>query len=114
MDGAVRSYIDGIEPPASRALFDRVHELVMRAHPEATLGISYKIPTYRVGKRRLHVAAWKHGLSLYGWQADRDGGFSARHPDLLSGRATLRLSPDAASGIPDTELLDLARAALNP
>ena len=113
MDDAVRRYIDGIEP-ANRALFDRVHGLIMDAHPEATVSISYQIPTYRVGQRRLYLAAWKHGVSLYGWQADRDGGFSERHPDLLSGKATLRLRHDSADAIPDAELRDLALAALTP
>ena len=113
MDEAVRRYIDGIEP-ASRALFDRVQRLIMDAHPEATVSISYQIPTYRVGKRRLYLGAWKHGVSLYGWQADRDGGFAQRHPELLSGQATLRLRHDRADAIPDAELRDLARAALSP
>lgn len=113
MDEAVRRYIDGIEP-ASWPLFDRVHRLIMDAHPEAAVSISYQIPTYRVGKRRLYLGAWKHGVSLYGWQADRDGGFAQRHPDLLSGKATLRLRQDSADAIPDAELRDLARAALSP
>ena len=29
--------------------------------------ISYKIPTYKVGKHRLYLAVWKHGVSIYGW-----------------------------------------------
>lgn len=113
MDEAVRRYIDGIDPQ-NRALFDRVHQLIMDAQPEATVTISYQIPTYRVGKRKLYLAAWKHGVSLYGSGTDRDGGFSERHPDLLSGRATLRLRHDAADAIPDAELRDLAAAALSP
>lgn len=112
MDEEVRRYIDDIDP-ANRALFGRVHRLIMEAHPEATLTLSYQIPTYKVGQRRLYLGAWRHGVSLYGWQADRDAGFSARHPDLISGRATLRLRHDAADAIPDAELRDLARAALS-
>lgn len=113
MDQGVRRYRDGLSPQG-RALFDRMHELIMGQHPEASVGISYQIPTYRVGSRRLYVGAWKHGLSLYGWQADRDGGFAARHPDLLSGKATLRLRYADADAIPDAELRDLARHALAP
>lgn len=112
MDEEVLRYINGIEP-ASRPLFDRLHRLIMEAHPEATVALAYHIPAYRVGKRRLYVGAWQHGISLYGWQADRDGGFSGRHPDLLSGKATLRLRRDAADAIPDAELRDLARHALD-
>ena len=49
MDEAVQSYIDGIDP-AHRPLFDQIHELVMAAHPEATVVLSYQMPTYRVGE----------------------------------------------------------------
>lgn len=59
MDDAVRSYIDAIAPE-HRALFDRLDRLVFRLHPGADLVLSYKMPTYRVGKRRLHIGAWKH------------------------------------------------------
>lgn len=75
---------------------------------------SYKMPTYVVGARRLHVGAWKHGLSLYGWGHGRDAGFAARHPELDSGKGTLRLSHSAAGALPDEELRDLLRAALAP
>jgi hypothetical protein len=67
-----------------------------------------------VGKRRLFVGAWKHGLSVYGWGHDRDGGFSARHPELLTGKATIRLRPADAAEIPDEEFAGLASAALAP
>ena len=56
MDEAVRSYVDGIDP-AFRPLFDQIHGLIMAAHPEAAVVLSYRMPTYKVGKRRLHVGA---------------------------------------------------------
>ncbi len=36
------------------------------------------MPTYVAGGHRLHVAAWRHGLSLYGWREGDAGG-----PQLL-------------------------------
>jgi uncharacterized protein YdhG (YjbR/CyaY superfamily) len=111
MDDAVRSYLDAI-PAEHKALFDRVHRLVIEAHPDAGLRLSYKMPTFRVGKRDLHVGVWKHGVSLYGWGSGQDGGFVERHPDLLSGRGTIRLRPEDADRITDEELRDFARAAL--
>ncbi|HWD09032.1 MAG TPA: DUF1801 domain-containing protein [Actinomycetota bacterium] len=109
----MQAYVDNIAPE-SRALFDRVHRLVLEVHPEATVALSYKMPSYRVGKRRIYVGAWRHGISMYGFGQDRDGGFSARHPEMLSGRATLRLRTRDAGAIPDNELRDLIRAALAP
>ncbi len=111
MDEAVRSYIDGVEP-MYRPLFDRVHRLILTAHPEAAVVISYRIPTYKVGRRRLYVGAWKHGISIYGWPQDRDGGFTARHPELKTSKGTIRLRPEDAAGIGDDELLGLISAAL--
>jgi uncharacterized protein YdhG (YjbR/CyaY superfamily) len=112
MDDDVRDYIDAIDQ-AHRPLFDRIHRLVMEAHPDAAVVLSYQIPTYKVGRRRLFVGAWKHGVSIYGWQRGHDGGFTDRHPELRTSKGTIQLRPDDAAGIPDDELRDLARAALD-
>jgi uncharacterized protein YdhG (YjbR/CyaY superfamily) len=111
VDEAARGYIDGIAAE-NRPLFDRIHRLILEAHPVAAVGISYDIPTYKVGKRRLYVGAWKHGVSIYGWQEGRDAGFTSRHPGLRTGKGTIRLRSDDAAAIPDDELRDLVRAAL--
>ena len=108
----VQDYIDGI-PPGHRPLFDRIHRLILQACPGAEVTFSYKMPAYKAGHRRLYVGAWKHGISVYGWQQDRDSGFAARHPELVTGQGTLRLRPDDAASIGDEEFLGLARAALD-
>jgi hypothetical protein len=72
------------------------------------------MPAYQVGRRRLDVGAWKHGISVYGWPQDRNAGFTARHPDLVTSKGTVQLRPAAAAGIGDEEFLELARAALAP
>jgi hypothetical protein len=113
MDPAVQAYIDGIDP-AGRALFDRLHRIVLEEHPEAEVMLSYAMPAYRVGARRLNLGAWKHGVSVYGWRADRDGGFVARHPTLSSGKGTLRISQKEAASISDDELRALLGGALEP
>jgi hypothetical protein len=81
-------------------------------YPAAEVVLSYKIPAYKVGRRRLFVGGWKHGLSIYGWDQGRDAGFIARHPELKTGKGTIQLRPDDAARIPDDELRDLVRAAL--
>ena len=70
MDEVVRDYIDAIDQ-ANRPLFDRVHQLILAAYPDVAVVISYQIPTYRTGRRRLHVGAWQHGVSIYGWPTIR-------------------------------------------
>jgi len=112
MDEDVRAYIDGIAP-AHRPLFDRVHRLILAAHPDAAVVLSYQMPTYKVGRRRLCVGAWQHGISIYGWQQDRDAGFTDRHPELRTSKGTIRLRPQDAAGITDDELGGLVGGALD-
>jgi hypothetical protein len=109
----VQGYVDAISPD-HRPLFDRLHRLILAAYPGVTVVLSYQIPTYKVGHRRIFVGAWQHGVSIYGWQQGRDAGFTSRHPALLTGKATIRLRPEDADAIPDGEFSDLARAALEP
>jgi uncharacterized protein YdhG (YjbR/CyaY superfamily) len=111
MDDAVRDYIDAIAPE-HRPLFDRLHRLILEVHPDAAVVLSYQIPTYKVGRRRLFLGVWRHGVSVYGWQEGRDGGFATRHPELRTSTGTIRLRPDDAAAIGDDELRDLVRAAL--
>jgi uncharacterized protein YdhG (YjbR/CyaY superfamily) len=111
MDDAVRAYIEAI-PSEQRALFDRLHRLIVEVHPDAEVAISYQMPTFIVGRHRLYVGAWKKWVSLYGWQQDHDAGFTARRPELANDKGTIRLRPADAAAIPDEELRDLVRAAL--
>jgi hypothetical protein len=107
----VADYIAAIAPER-RDLFDRVHRLIVEACPDAEVVLSYKMPSYRIGRRRLNVAEWSHGVSIYGWKATGDGGLTRRHPELRSGRGTIQLRTDQAGEIADEEIRDLARAAL--
>jgi uncharacterized protein YdhG (YjbR/CyaY superfamily) len=111
MDDAVRSYIDAIGPD-HRPLFDRLHRLILEVHPDATVVLSYQLPTYKVGRNRLFLGVWKHGVSFYGWQQGRDAGFTDRHPELKFSKGTIRLRPEDAATIPDDELSALFRAVL--
>jgi hypothetical protein len=52
MDVAVRQYVDAI-PPSHRPLFEVVNDPVVQEFPGATLGLSYKMPTYRVGAHHI-------------------------------------------------------------
>jgi len=77
--------------PEHRELFDRVHRLILEACPDAEVVLAYKMPTYRIAGRRLNVAVWSHGVSIYGWKTHGDGGFTRRHPELQTSRGTIQL-----------------------
>jgi hypothetical protein len=57
---------------------------------------------------------WKHGLSVYGWEAGQDGGFAERHPELDSGKGTLKIPLARAGDLSDDELLGVLRGTLDP
>jgi hypothetical protein len=111
MDEAVRRY-RGEMDSEYQPVFDRLHQLIMALCPDAEVVLAYGMPTYRIGRRRLNIGVWKHGLSLY-VSPNRDGGFSARHPELGAGRGTIKLRPADAARIPDTEFQALILAALS-
>lgn len=83
MDDAVRRYRDEIAGEY-RPVFDRLHRLIAGTCPDVEVVLSYGMPAYRIGRRRLNVGVWEHGLSLY-VSPSRDGGFSGRHPELTAG-----------------------------
>lgn len=91
MDESVRRYRDEMDSE-HRPVFDRLHQLIVAACPDAEVALSCGTPTYSIGRRRLSIGAWKHGLSLY-ISPNRDGGFSARHPQLATGKGTIKLRP---------------------
>lgn len=111
MDDAVQDYIDAITAE-QRPVFDRPHRLVLETHPDAVVALSYQMPTYRVGRHRLYVGAWKHWVAIYGLGQGRDAGFIARHPELITGKGTIQLRPADAATIPDDEFRELVRSAL--
>ncbi|MGH9129166.1 MAG: DUF1801 domain-containing protein [Acidimicrobiales bacterium] len=113
MDQEVLKYIEAI-PPEHRHLFDRVHRMILEACPEVEVVLSYKMPTYQMGDRRLHLAAWNHGVSIYGWKPQGDGGFTLRHPECWTSTGTIRLRTDHEATIADEEIRELARATLTP
>lgn len=111
MKDGLAAYLDAVDAD-HRALFDRVNRLVMEVQPDARMVLSYKMPTYVVGTRQLHVGVWKHGLSFYGWEHDAHDGLVARHPHLDNGKGTLRLPLTEAVHISDEELRAFLAAAL--
>ena len=65
MPPEVQAYIDGI-PPGHRPLFERLHRLILTAHPGPQVTLSYKMPAYKAGNRRLYVGAWNMGILVRG------------------------------------------------
>ena len=112
VDEEVRRYVAGIAAEYQE-LFGRVNGLILGAYPEAVVKLSYRIPSYWVGKRRLYVGVWKHGLSIYGWPQGREADFISRHPELKTSKGTIQIRLGDAAGLSDDELLELVHAGLD-
>lgn len=109
----VRAYLEAVDPE-HRPMWDRVEGLIRALHPEVELIITYDLPTFVVGEHRLPVGVWKHGLSLYGLHERNDAGFISRHPELSSGRGTVKLPTKRAAEFTDEELRATLQAVLLP
>jgi hypothetical protein len=107
----VQIYLEGIATE-HRPMWHRVEGLVRVLHPDVELQITYGMPTFIVGERRLPVGVWKHGLSLYGLDESNDAGFIARHPELSTGRGTVKLPTKRAEDFSDEELTATLSAVL--
>jgi uncharacterized protein YdhG (YjbR/CyaY superfamily) len=58
------------QTPEAQARLRELRAIVRGAVPQATEVISYGMPTYRLGKRRVHFAAAKRHCALYGSAID--------------------------------------------
>ena len=85
MDLAVQQYIEAI-PATHRPLFDRLQALILDLYPTAEIVISYKIPTFKVGRKRVYLGLWKEGVSLHAVSVDD---FKQKHPTIKTGRGSL-------------------------
>jgi len=90
---AVDSYLERV-PETGRAFFLEVRELVLRHAPDATVTMSYNMPTFLVdGHRLLHVSAWTEHLAIYPLPPaeDLDPTAAAALEAHSSGASTLKL-----------------------
>ena len=113
MDADVAAYIEAIDPSSARSSTGSTPSS-WPSIPTPRSRSSYGMPAYRVGQRRLNLGVWKHGVSVYGWRGDRDGGFVGRHPELSSGKGTIRIRPQMRRGSPTTSCGRCSAARSSP
>jgi uncharacterized protein YdhG (YjbR/CyaY superfamily) len=58
------------QPPEARARLNELRAAVRAAVPQAAEVISYGMPTYTLGERRVHFGAAKRHCALYGSATD--------------------------------------------
>ena len=90
MDQDVIDYIETV--PESRApRFNRLHRLILELYPQASVDLSYRMPTYRHGQGWVALANQKHYISLYTCGYDHIQDFIDKHPDIKTGKGCINL-----------------------
>jgi uncharacterized protein YdhG (YjbR/CyaY superfamily) len=106
MDPAVQSYIETI-PESHRPLFDRLQSLILGLYPNAEIVISYGIPTYKVGRRRVYLGLWKGGVSLHAVPVEA---FKQRHPAIKTGKGSLNFK--VTDEVPEADVQAVIKQAM--
>ena len=79
------------QPPAVRAVLDRMRATIRKAVPAAEEIISYQIPAYRVdGGVALYFAGWKEHFSLYPAGAALVAAFGDELAPFVVSKGTIR------------------------
>ncbi len=105
---SVQQYLDSF-PPETREVLHRVTGSIRSVIPDSDEVIGYDIPTFRLeGRPVVHLAGWKHHVSLYPAPAG-DAALDADLAPYRSGQSTLRFPLDQE--IP-YELIERVVAAL--
>ena len=79
------------QPPASQRALERVRSAIRKAVPDAEEMISYQIPAYRLGGRRLiYFAGWTQHYSLYPVTAQLVHALSDQLAPYAVGKGTIR------------------------
>ena len=95
---SIDQYIDS-QPAEARPALAEIRAAIRAAAPDAAEGISYKIPTFKVGGRALvWFAAFKRHYSLYPYTDLVRERLGAELEPHIAGKGTLRF--DAAQPIP--------------
>ena len=83
------------QPPRARAALEQIRAAIKSAAPEATEGISYKMPTFKLNGRALvWFAGFKDHLSLYPYTERLLDELGEELKPHVSGKGTLRFDAD--------------------
>jgi uncharacterized protein YdhG (YjbR/CyaY superfamily) len=96
-------------PPEHRELFDTLHDLILATLPAAEVALSYNMPAYKVGSRRVSLGRWKGGVVLCTTTAEPVADFRRRHPQFGGGKVTIQFAP--GQDLPTADIADLITTA---
>lgn len=88
MNKDVQKYIDAVTDER-KALFGKLHDLIVDVYPDAEILIWYGVPTYRAKLANVCLAYWKDGVSLSTNDADHIAAFKVDNPTIKTGKVSI-------------------------
>lgn len=82
------------QPPKMRAALKRLRKTIKAAAPEATEGMSYQIPTFKLNGLLVSYAGWTDHCAIYASSATFVRAHAAQLKRFELGKGTIRFSPD--------------------
>lgn len=77
--GKINDYIQSIPDHRLGRLLS-IHDLILKTYPDASVDMSYKMPTYRAGNGWVALANQKNYISLYTCGASHLETYRQKHP----------------------------------
>ena len=88
MNKEVQQFVDAVSDER-RPFYDKLHALIMGLYPDAEVGISYGIPTYKAKGGRVGLGYWKDGISFFPFGGKYLDEFRAKYPAIKTGKGTI-------------------------
>jgi uncharacterized protein YdhG (YjbR/CyaY superfamily) len=111
MNEEARQYIDAV--PEGKAHFEQLHALIMALYPDAVIGMSYQMPTYKAKSGWVAVGYWKKGVSLYTNGSEYVKKFIDKHPAFNTDGGSINFKVTDAIPVPDIKKI-IRHAFENP
>ena len=92
MDEDVKRYFAEV-PENRQPLVERLHELIVGLYPDASIDLSYRMPTYKVGDGWVALANQKRYVSLYTCGAHHLAEFKETYPAVKTGTGCINFRP---------------------
>ena len=94
-----------------RALYDKLHSLIMTMYPRAEVVISYGIPTYKAKEGRVGLGLWKGGVTLHTFGARHlVAEFAAKYPAYKTTTAGINFK--TSDGVPIAAVKKVIKLAI--
>jgi uncharacterized protein YdhG (YjbR/CyaY superfamily) len=84
----VDNYIRSM-PPQRHDRFMSIHDLIIRLYPDASIDMSYRMPTYRIGDAWVALANQKQYISLYTCSASHLETYKQKYPLQKTGKGCI-------------------------